>query len=155
MKQTAQQQILEDFAKDWESRVGSKYYINWAKDSKFANQLIEMSLTPDEYTSRKKMFFSQDRWWEFGRWGFATFVNNINSFVTLTKKKTFESTTECLYCKKQIPKSQLYNHQTEGVCPEFRYAPKEVVDEAMVAMKGLFEAMDARTEKEKRGRRND
>ena len=80
-KPTAQQQILEDFACEWEQHTGRRYLINWPKEVKFANILIEMSIPPDEYMERKRIFFSDKKWWEYGQWGFATFVNNINKCV--------------------------------------------------------------------------
>jgi ribosomal protein L32 len=87
-KLTAQQQVLEDFKSSWEKRTGQQYFINWGKEVKFANTLIDMGLTPDEYTARKQAFFADDKWWTYGGWGFATFVNNINKLVTIQRTQT-------------------------------------------------------------------
>jgi hypothetical protein len=112
-KQTPQQLILMDFASDWEARVGSKYFIDWGKDGKWANTLIEMGLNPDEYTARKRAFFADEKWWEFGRWGFAVFVNNINKFVTIQKKQQTKGRVQmilCMECGNDIDASKACPH---------------------------------------------
>ena len=114
-KQSEEAKILDDFAHDWEERVGSKYFINWGKEVKFAQDLIAMSLTPDEYTARKKAYFAEARWWEYGKWGFATFVNNINKLVTLQPKKVIHIKARvimiaCAECGAE--------HKATEVCPK-------------------------------------
>lgn len=85
-KKTQQAIVLEDFAATWKQHTGREYFINWPKEVPFANTLIEMSLTPDEYQARKAMFFSDKKWWEFGRWDFAVFVKHINKCIPVTVK---------------------------------------------------------------------
>jgi hypothetical protein len=80
-KLTAQQQIIEDFAKTWKERTGHEYFINWPKEVKACNILIAMNMAPDDYVERKNFFFSDRKWWEFGKWDFAVFVKHINKLI--------------------------------------------------------------------------
>ena len=80
-KLTPQQQIIEDFAATWKQRVGRDYFINWPKEVKAANVLIDINMPPDEYVARKNAFFADRKWWEFGHWDFAVFVKHINKMV--------------------------------------------------------------------------
>ena len=79
--ESVQQRILLDFAATWEQHVGRQYLIQWGKDFKWVNALIEMRITPDEYVARKNVFFADRKWWEFGKWDFAVFVKHINKMV--------------------------------------------------------------------------
>ena len=90
-KKTEQAKILEDFAATWEQHTGRQYFINWGKEVPFANTLIEMSLTPDEYQARKAAFFADKSWWEYGKWDFAVFVKHINKCIPQTVKRKTET----------------------------------------------------------------
>ena len=140
-RQTEETRILIDFAMTWEDQVGREYYIDWGKEKKFATRLLAMDLDPDEYVARKKAFFEDGRWWEYGRWGFATFVNNINKCVPKPgiKRKRFR---ECEYCHEEMPENDYYTkHLTEGGCPKYRPASKETVHKAVEEIKRLADNM--------------
>jgi|GEM_PF-4645210 len=118
-KLTVQQQILEDFARTFEEETGEKYFINWGRETKSANALIEMNISPDEYVARKKAYFADTRWKEYGGWGFSTFVNNINKLVPFRKTKT------SVHQKRDAPRRKMEilcaeckrPHDSEALCP--------------------------------------
>ena len=89
-KRTPIQQILEDWAMAWEEEFGRKYLIEWGKDGQWANKLIEMCMSPDEYAERRGIYFESEWYREHARCSFAAFVNNINKFVPLKKRRNGE-----------------------------------------------------------------
>lgn len=79
-------EILSEYAEAFEKRFGAKYFVEGTKDAAWAKRLIEMDMMPDEYRRRRDIYFSQERWAEYGAYNFATFVNNINKFYVPQKK---------------------------------------------------------------------
>lgn len=124
---TRQQRILEDFAATWEKHTGSQYLINWGKDVKFVNALIEMSITPDEYQARKAAFFADRKWWEFGKWDFAVFVKHINKCVpqTSSKRAPTEARPMMIRCAEHSVEHDAYQQ-----CPKCREENEEIMKKA-------------------------